>query len=331
MKRVIIFILTAILLSQVNVAEAQKRKRTTKRKTKTEKVDNSKKKSTTTTRQSRNSQGRQPADDPNRNQNNQQSQQLEQQSNYTSATPPSAEQPQFKDPLIERYVISGYTVNNKLYLNTNENYAQISESEKRQLIGKFMELYYGYDVVVIAATGEEELWTTANGVPSQVEQWNATNLNLQEYAPLELQTTGESRVFFSAGAMLNYNSDMFSSSITLQGGTYLYKNFIDLSLSLNLGLNKAKESKSQFTGDVGLSTRVYPYRFKKLMLAPYVGGGVGFIFAPSTSFEPRVLAGVCWYVGPGSLDLGGQWGTKSDWSVTIGYTFRPSFGVKKKL
>ena len=328
MRRVIIFILTAILLSQVNVAEAQKRKRSNKRKAKTEKVDKGKKKTTPRETQPKSI----TPSSTTRNQHQpiiDETAREEAQSNYSQSS--SSSEPQFDDPLIKQYVTSGYTVEHKLYLNTNESYAQISESEKRQLIGKFMELYYGYDVVVIAATGEEELWTTANGVPSQVEQWNATNLNLQEYAPLELQTTGESRVFFSAGAMLNYNSDMFSSSITLQGGTYLYKNFIDLSLSLNLGLNKAKESKSQFTGDVGLSTRVYPYRFKKLMLAPYVGGGVGFIFAPSTSFEPRVLAGVCWYVGPGSLDLGGQWGTKSDWSVTIGYTFRPSFGVKKKL
>ena len=327
MRRVIIFILTAILLSQVNVAQAQKRKRSNKRKAKTEKVVNSKNKPSTRSQQSRDDQ--KPADSINRHQSNQQSQQQEQ-SSYTSVTTSSSEKPQFDDPLIKKYVISGYTVNDKVYLNANENYAQISESEKRQLISKFMELYYGYDVVVIAATGEEELWTTANGAPSQVEQWNATNLDLQNYSPLELQTTGDSRVFFSAGAMLNYSSDMFSSSITLQGGTYLYKNFIDLSLSLNVGINKAKESKSQFTGDVGLSTRVYPYRFKKLMLAPYVGGGVGFIFAPDTSFEPRVLAGVCWYVGPGSLDFGGQWGTKSDWSITIGYTFRPSFGIKKK-
>ncbi len=328
MRRVIIFILTAILLSQVNVAQAQKRKRSNKRKAKTEKVVKSKNKPSTRSQQSRDDQ--KPADAINRHQSNQQSQQQEQQSSYTSVTTSSSEKPKFDDPLIKKYVISGYTVNDKVYLNANENYAQISESEKRQLISKFMELYYGYDVVVIAATGEEELWTTANGAPSQVEQWNATNLDLQNYSPLELQTTGDSRVFFSAGAMLNYSSDMFSSSITLQGGTYLYKNFIDLSLSLNVGINKAKESKSQFTGDVGLSTRVYPYRFKKLMLAPYVGGGVGFIFAPDTSFEPRVLAGVCWYVGPGSLDFGGQWGTKSDWSITIGYTFRPSFGIKKK-
>ncbi len=327
MRRVIIFILTAILLSQVNVAEAQKRKRNNKRKAKIVKVEN-RKNTTITIRQP------QPKQD-NTSVTRQQQQVTEQatqedlQSSYSQSS--SSSQPQFDDPLIRQYVTSGYTVNNKLYLNTNEDYARISEKEKRQLISKFMELYYGYDVVVIAATGEEELWTTTSGTPSQVEQWNATNLDLQKYSPLELQTTGENRVFFSAGAMLNYNSDMFSSSITLQGGTYLYKNFIDLSLSLNLGLNKAKESKSQFTGDVGLSTRVYPYRFKKLMLAPYVGGGVGFIFAPSTSFEPRVLAGVCWYVGPGSLDFGGQWGTKSDWSFTIGYTFRPTFGVKKKL
>ena len=85
----------------------------------------------------------------------------------------------------------------------------------------------------------------------------------------------------------------------------------------------------QFAGDVGFDSRAYlPFRIKNVNLAPYAGAGVSYSFSPDSYFELRLLAGACWFVGPGSLDVGLQYGTKSDFSLTLGYTFR--FPVKKK-
>jgi hypothetical protein len=80
---------------------------------------------------------------------------------------------------------------------------------------------------------------------------------------------------------------------------------------------------------VGVDSRAYlPFRIKDVNLAPYAGAGVSWSFAPESFFELRLLAGGCWFVGPGSFDIGLQYGTKSDFALTLGYTFR--IPVKKK-
>lgn len=65
-------------------------------------------------------------------------------------------------------------------------------------------------------------------------------------------------------------------------------------------------------------------------LAPYAGAGISWVFAPESFFELRVLAGGCWFVGPGSLDIGLQYGTESNLSLTLGYTFRMPVKSKRK-
>ena len=147
--------------------------------------------------------------------------------------------------------------------------------------------------------------------------------------PLELKRQGKTKVFYYVGGMLNGGNGSTSYSLNLRGGTYLYENLLDASVTLNLGGNKPEEGGSQFTGDVGADSRAYlPFRIKNVNLAPYVGAGVSWSFAPESFFELRLLAGGCWFVGSGSFDIGLQYGTKSDFALTLGYTFR--IPVKKK-
>lgn len=242
---------------------------------------------------------------------------------------PQVPQPSFDDPLIVANVTSGYSIDNKLYLAVNEHYMTLNDFERGEVIEKFLNDYSCYDVIVSMPTGEQEWWVTTANAPIKTDVWNATSLDLKNYAPLELQTSGATRVFYSIGAMLNYMDGSFTSTLTMQAGTYLYKNLLDASVGVNAGYNKPKEGKGAFSGDLSLSAKAYlPLHLSNVHLSPYAGAGIAWNFAPSSFFEPRVLAGLCWFIGPGSLDIGGQWGSKSGFSVTFGYTFRPRFGAK---
>lgn len=244
----------------------------------------------------------------------------------TVALTPKKEEPKCKslsDPLVVRYLCGGYAKEKKLHLITNSDYITLTENEKWKVLGKVAQKFTGYAITLYTGGQGRELWIAdGNGVKC-LERWNNDSLRIEDYLPLELKRNGKTKVFYYVGGMLNGGNGGASYSLNLRGGTYLYENLLDASVVLNLGGNKPEEGESQFTGDIGVDSRAYlPFRIKDVNLAPYAGAGVSWLFAPNSFLELRLLAGGCWFVGPGSLDIGMQYGTKSDFAVTLGYTFR---------
>lgn len=245
---------------------------------------------------------------------------------------PKKEEPKYKslsDPLVVKYLREGFAKENKLYLMTNSDYASLSDYQKRDVLTKVAQEFAGYDVMLYTGGQQRELWISDGNTVKCLEKWNNDSLKIENYLPLELKRQGKTKVFYYVGGMLNSGNGSTSYSLNLRGGTYLYENLLDASVTLNLGGNRPKDGKSQFMGDVGVDSRAYlPFRINNVNLAPYAGAGVSWSFSPESFFELRLLAGGCWFVGPGSLDIGLQYGTKSDFAVTLGYTFR--IPVKKK-
>ena len=245
---------------------------------------------------------------------------------------PKKEEPKYKslnDPMVVRYLRGGFAKDKKLYLVTNPDYNSLTNREKQDVLGKVAQEFTGYDMTIYSGDQKRELWLSNSYGIKLIEQWNNDSLQIENYLPLELKRQGKTKVFYYVGGMLNGGNGSTSYSLNLRGGTYLYENLLDASVTLNLGGNKPEEGESQFMGDVGLDSRAYlPFRIKNVNLAPYAGAGVSWSFAPESFFELRLLAGGCWFVGPGSFDIGLQYGTKSDFALTLGYTFR--IPVKKR-
>lgn len=252
----------------------------------------------------------------------------------TVALAPQKDEPKYKslsDPMVVRYLRGGFAKDKKLHLITNSDYGDLSEYQKQEVLGKVAQEFVGYDMTLYTSEQGRELWIAKGNNVKCLEKWNNDSLRIEDYLPLELKRSGKTKVFYYVGGMLNGGNGSTSYSLNLRGGTYLYENLLDASVTLNLGGNKPEEGESQFTGDVGVDSRSYlPFRIKNVNLAPYAGAGVSWSFAPESFFELRLLAGGCWFVGPGSLDIGLQYGTKSDFAVTLGYTFRIPSKKKQK-
>lgn len=250
----------------------------------------------------------------------------------TIALAPKKEEPKYKslsDPMVVKYLRGGFAKEKKLYLMTNSDYAGLLEVQKQEVLGKVAQEFTGYDIMLYTGEQQRELWIANNNGVKCLEKWNNDSLRIEDYLPLELKRSGKTKVFYYVGGMLNGGNGSTSYSLNLRGGTYLYENLLDASVTLNLGGNKPEEGESQFMGDVGIDSRAYlPFRIKDVNLAPYAGAGVSWSFAPESFFELKLLAGGCWFVGPGSFDIGLQYGTKSDFSLMLGYTFH--IPVKKK-
>lgn len=249
-----------------------------------------------------------------------------------AVVPPKKEEPKYKslsDPLVVHYIRGGFAREKKLHLVANANYESLPTYQKQNVLNNVAQEFADYDMTIYTGGQQRELWLNSGNGLKLIEQWNNDSLKIENYLPLELKRQGKTKVFYYVGGMLNGGNGSTSYSLNLRGGTYLYENLLDASVTLNIGGNKPEEGESQFTGDVGVDSRAYlPFRIKNVNLAPYAGVGVSWSFAPESFFELRLLAGGCWFVGPGSFDIGLQYGTKSDFTLTLGYTFR--IPVKKK-
>ena len=239
---------------------------------------------------------------------------------------PTKEEPKYKslnDPLVVQYILGGFAREKKLHLVANAEYGALTLSQKQNVLNKVAQDFAGFDMIIYSGGQQRELWLNSGGGIRMIESWNNDSLKIEDYLPLELNRHGETKVFYYVGGLLNGGNGSMSYSLNLRAGSYLYKNLLDVSATLNLGGNKPDGGENQFTGDLGVDSRAYlPFRIKNVNLAPYAGVGVSWSFAPESYYEVRFLAGGCWFVGPGSFDIGLQYGLKSEYSVTLGYTFR---------
>lgn len=246
---------------------------------------------------------------------------------------PKPEEPKYKslnDPMVVRFLRGGFAKDNKLYLVTNADYDSLSVIKKSDILNKVALEFAEHDMTIYSGGQQRELWLNTGGGVRMIERWNNDSLQIERYLPLELKRQGRTKVFYYIGGQLNGSKGSTNYTLNLRAGSYLYKDLIDASATLNIGGNKSGD-ESQFAGDVGIDSRVYlPFRIKKVNLAPYAGVGISWSFAPSSYFEARFLAGGCWFVGPGSFDIGLQYGIKSDFAFTLGYTFRIPAKKKKK-
>lgn len=249
----------------------------------------------------------------------------------TVVAAPKPEEPKYKslnDPQVVRYLRGGFAKDNKLHLVTNADYDSLTVAQKQEVLNKVSQEFADHDLTIYSGGQQRELWVSTDKGVKMIERWNNDSLQIDRYLPLELKRQGKTKIFYYIGGMVNGDSDYTNLSLNLRAGTYLYKNLIDASVTMNLGGNITDE-ESNFVGDLGIDSRVYlPFRIKKVNLAPYAGAGISWSFAPSSYFEARFLAGGCWFVGPGSFDIGLQYGIESGFGATLGYTFR--IPVKKK-
>lgn len=244
--------------------------------------------------------------------------------------PEEAKYKSLNDPMVVRYLRGGVAKDKKLYLITNADYDSLTVTQKQDVLNKVAMEFSDYNMTIYSGDQQRELWLNTGGEVRMIERWNNDSLQIERYLPLELKRQGRTKVFYYIGGQLNGSKGNTNYSLNLRAGSYLYKDLIDASVTLNIGGNKT-EDQHQFAGDLGIDSRVYlPFRIKKVNLAPYAGAGISWSFAPDSYFELRLLAGGCWFIGPGSFDIGLQYGIKSDFALTLGYTFRIPYQKKQK-
>lgn len=237
----------------------------------------------------------------------------------------------FSDPQLIRYVKGGFVKDNKIHLLVNDDYAKLSLLNKQDVVNKLHAVFPENDIVIYRGNdkGEMELWLAGQMAYSYVDSWNVDSMRIEDYMPLELKRSGRLTYFYYIGGSLTGSKGASNGTLNYSIGTYLWKDKLDISIGTNMGYNKASGSKAKFAGSMSLSSRYYfPLHMKKINLSPYLGGAISWTYAPDSFWELQALAGACWFVGSGSLDLGLQYGKESKFGMTLGYTFRIPYAKK---
>jgi opacity protein-like surface antigen len=144
-------------------------------------------------------------------------------------------------------------------------------------------------------------------------------------------------MFFYFGGQSMLNSDYLNFSFNVRMGFFLLLNKWDLALSQGLNISDTGEGgTTTINVPIGLSSKYYfPKTIKGQRISPYLGGGIGYAYVHTESYvsdynteeewqpDYSALAGVSWALGPGSLDIGIQYGKVSKFGISIGYTFFP--------
>lgn len=233
------------------------------------------------------------------------------------------------DTVVVRYFFGGHLAKDKLYMYANDDYGRLSSEQKMMVIKSLSALFPDRDITVLVSDKESELWVVTNNKLVFADRWKNDSLGMAEYLPIDVNEVGPSKRLYSVGGSFSGGKGYSSGSLNLRYGTYLYQQKHDASITSNFGYNKTDDTL-QFAGDVGFDSRYY---FKlsslKYNISPYAGIGFSWVFAPVSYFELRLLAGTCYFVGRGSIDLCLQYGTKSGFSAIIGYTIRPKMGKEK--
>jgi len=197
-------------------------------------------------------------------------------------------------------------------------------------------------LVVVSYSGKGELWgwNTDTGKAMRIDSWD-TNAQRPTKPAVTAKTRTARHPFFVyvGGQGVLDNNHNLNAALSTRVGFFLLKNRWDLAWTFSGGVVGNTDSTGLMSSrlSTGLMTKVY-FPIKRIHLSP----NVGFDLQSTVVTDPEgasnqaanraVLAGVSWYIGQGSLDFGLRLGLEKGQgiSATIGYTFMPGIGKRKK-
>jgi hypothetical protein len=177
-------------------------------------------------------------------------------------------------------------------------------------------------VAYVSCGHKREIWgKDATKTVRLLDTLDMSSSNLKEVMK-EPQRLVKHPWFFYFGGQSMFSTKDFNIAFNVRGGCFLLMNRWDIAVSLAV-----YASEDIFQVPIGLASKYYfPMTVKGQRISPYLGIGIDYVLDGNTGEEQvnlPVLAGVSWALGPGSLDVGIQYGEVSKFAITAGYTFFP--------
>ena len=211
--------------------------------------------------------------------------------------------------------------------------------EKKTSIMQTILSEWNENLVIVRYQYKQEVWKKDNAnTVNLLDRWDLNTPSLQT-EQRTLQTTNVHPWFFYLGFSETFDYDLNNFNLNLNSriGFFLLNNRWDLAVFCTGGMD-ADSIRTSLLLHTGIMSKVY-FPIKKLKISPYIGAGISHITTCiyndsgdygdkyfvniSNSWDIPVYTGISWFVGPGSFDVGFQFG--KNFTTMIGYTFSPRF------
>jgi hypothetical protein len=258
------------------------------------------------------------------------------------AQSPSEKIASFREVVLPKYNVyfSNAELGEKgqLTLSAIEKYNLLSIVWKKAVMDNLIKTWQE-SLVVVQYDTKRELWgwDSETGKALFLERWDisATATTKTTTATVSKTAMHPFFVYFGGQGQLDKNHEA-NAAFNSRVGFFLLRNRWDLAWTFSGGLLGNIDSEEPMTSQfsTGLMSKVY-FPIKKLNISPNVGldiastaystsGTTGDTYNRSASF----LAGISWYIGHGSLDVGFRIG--KEFTTMVGYTYIPQFNKRKR-
>ncbi|MDR1348794.1 MAG: hypothetical protein LBJ63_10320 [Prevotellaceae bacterium] len=225
------------------------------------------------------------------------------------------------------YFESDSTTETSVNLNAKQGYIDASMQTKQFIIDNVLSSR-NRKVAFISYGDIREIWgKDAYGNTVLLDSINMNSSNFGKIRENSQKLIKHPWFFYFGGQGMYTPETSGNIAFNARVGFFLLLNKWDLALSLSLSHTTNHGGDDMGYIPIGLTSKYYfPMTVKKQRISPYLGGGIEYV-ADITNGEKQInfpiLAGVSWALGPGSLDVGVQYGKTSKFTATAGYTFFP--------
>lgn len=222
----------------------------------------------------------------------------------------------------------------QLSLTATGNYSSVSKESRMTLMNSIVKSWQE-SLIIIQDGTKRELWGLNNdtGRAYLIDAWDIDKKPAAAKPPVIQSNIARHPWFMYGGFQDQLDSRKnINMGINLRTGFFMLRDRWDLAASASGFMTGNLDSEGgNFQYNLGLSSKVY-FPIKKYKVSPNIGGEVAWTNysmeeTSITSVSPFLLAGISWYVGNGSFDLGVRAGKQA--VVLIGYTFIPRLNAAK--
>jgi hypothetical protein len=248
----------------------------------------------------------------------------------------------FREVVLPQYNVyftsAELTESGQLSLSAVEKYNLLSTVWKKAVMDNLIKTWQE-SLVLVQYETKRELWgwDRETGKALFLDSWD---LNATATARTAVTTISKTAlhpffVYFGGQGQLDKNHEA-NAAFNSRVGFFLLRNRWDLAWTFSGGILGNIDSETAMTNrfSTGLMSKVY-FPIRNLNISPNAGLDIASTVLSSSetvgdtydrSFS--LLAGISWYVGHGSLDVGFRMG--KEFTTMIGYTYIPRFDNMKK-
>lgn len=228
------------------------------------------------------------------------------------------------------FTAAGLTANGQLELSAGDSYGSLSRAGRTAVMDKIA-VSWQEPLILVRYGTKRELWGLNRERALLIDNWDPDQKPVTVRLAAPPSNIAQHPLFVYVGFQEQFDSHKnINMGLNARFGFFMLRDKWDLAASFSgFAVGNIDAEGATYNTNIGLSSKAY-FPIKKYRISPNLGGELAWTnytveATSSSTISPFLLAGISWYVGNGSFDLGVRAGKQS--MALIGYTFIPKLNA----